>query len=156
MTLMRKHPSPAVNDFQHEINRMFDQFFGNGGEVAQGEGAEAVAQATWRPRVDISEDKDNYFVHAELPGLTKDDVKVHVENNQLVIEGERQFEETKDDKERNYHRVERAYGHFHRSFRLPENTDLNKIDAKFNSGVLDISIPKTEESKPKQIDVKVK
>jgi HSP20 family protein len=106
---------------------------------------------TWAPRADIHETKDDYLVQLDLPGMDKKDVKIKVEDNFLSISGERKSEQqTGDDK---YHRVERFSGTFSRSFRLYKDVDAAKIKAKFNNGVLEIRIPKAEETKPKEIAI---
>ena len=109
---------------------------------------------SWSPRVDVVEEKDAYKLHAELPGLEKKDINVAVDNGVLTISGERAFE-SKDEKDDSYRHYERSYGTFTRSFKLPEHVDVNKIKASHKNGVLELSIPKTELAKPKQIEVKV-
>jgi HSP20 family protein len=103
--------------------------------------------------VDIVEHDTEYLIKAELPGVKKDDVKVTVQDDVLTITGERTFE--KEEKGRKYHRVERAYGRFARSFTLPEDSDGNKVAAEFNDGVLKVHLPKSERAKPKSIEVKI-
>jgi HSP20 family protein len=104
--------------------------------------------------VDIKEDENNIIVEADLPGLEKKDINVHVENNTLSISGAREVK--KEEKEKGWHRSERQYGKFERSFYLGENVDSQKIKAEFDKGVLKISVPKKEEAKPKAIDIEVK
>jgi HSP20 family protein len=106
-----------------------------------------------RPLVDITEDEKEYVIKAELPEVKKEDVKVSVENGTVAISGERKFE--KEEKGRKYHRVERAYGSFMRSFTLPEGAAGDKVSADFKEGVLTVHLPKSPEAKPKAIDVKV-
>ncbi len=105
------------------------------------------------PRVDIKENKTNYKIVAELPGLEKDDVKVEVNDHILTIEGEKK--EEKEEKEDGYYRVERSYGSFHRSFGLPEDIKEEKIEAGFKNGVLTLTIPRSKEQKAKQINITV-
>ena len=106
------------------------------------------------PRVDITEDDNNLFVHAELPGMSKDQVKVSVnEDRLLTIQGEKKKEEKKEDK--SLIRIERNFGSFTRSFSLPENVDVENISAKFENGVLELSLKKIEPPKPKEIEVKI-
>ena len=107
----------------------------------------------WAPAVDIAEDDKEYLVKAELPEVRKEDVKVTVENGLLSISGERKFE--KEENGRKYHRVERAYGSFVRSFSLPDDVDTDKVEAKYSDGVLRVHVAKSEAAKPKQIEVKV-
>jgi HSP20 family protein len=133
---------------QREMNRMFNSFFGRNSQD------EDSVLASWAPAVDISERDDQYLVKVELPGVNKDDVKITLESNMLTIRGEKK--EEKDEKKENYHRVERNYGSFQRSFTLPTAVKNDKIDASYKDGVLIIALPKAEEAKPKQIEVKVK
>ena len=102
---------------------------------------------------DISEDEKEYLIKTELPDLKREDVKVTVENGVLTISGERKFE--KEEKKRKYHRVERGYGSFARSFTLPDDAEGNMVKAEFKNGVLMVHLPKNEKAKPKQIEVKV-
>lgn len=107
---------------------------------------------TWAPLVDIEEDKDAFTVTAELPGMKKDDINISIDDNTLVISGKR--ESKKEEKEKTYHRVERSYGSFYRAISLPRDIDENRIKAAFNEGVLEISLPKSDKSKTKQIEIK--
>jgi HSP20 family protein len=110
-------------------------------------------KAQWAPLVDISEDDQEYTIKAELPGLEKDQVRVTVENGTLLIAGERVSEN--EEKNRKYHRVERAHGSFLRSFALPDDADGTSIRAEFKNGVLKVHLPKAEAAKPKRIEIKV-
>jgi HSP20 family protein len=130
------------------MNRLFDNFFR--GDIRD----EDSTLMAWTPAVDISEHDDEYLVKVELPGVNKEDVKITLESNILTIRGEKKQE--KETKNENYHRVERNYGSFQRSFTLPTVVKSDKIDAVYKDGVLSISLPKAEEAKPKQIEVKVK
>jgi len=129
------------------MNRMLDTFF-RGGVVDDGSFG-----GFWSPAVDIREREDVYLVEVELPGLTKDDVKITMENNILTIHGEKKQE--KEEKRGNYHRAERVYGAFQRSFALPSSVKNDKIEAQYKNGILTITLPKVEEAKPKAIEVKV-
>ncbi|MBD3391775.1 MAG: Hsp20 family protein [Chitinivibrionales bacterium] len=113
-----------------------------------------MTSTSW-PRVDITEDKNAYHLKADLPGMSKDDIKVNVENGVLSITGEKKEEKKEHEKGRFYH-YERSYGSFSRSFNLPEDTDPARIEASYNNGVLDLTLAKSEKAKPKAIDVKVK
>ena len=115
---------------------------------------EIMATGDWAPRVDIAETDKEFTIKAEIPDVKKEDVKISVENGVLSIKGERKQE--KEEKDKKFHRVERFYGTFTRSFSLPDNVDENKIEAAFKDGVLNLQIPKTEEEKPKALEVKVK
>ena len=125
-----------------------------GRRPAKGEGEkEAISVAEWSPLVDITEDEKEYLIKAELPEMKKDDVKLTVENNVLCISGERKYE--KEEKDKKYHRVERAYGSFMRSFTLPDDADGTKVAAEYKDGILKVHLPKSEKAKPKSIEVKV-
>src|ERR1044071_10359667 len=114
---------------------------------------DAVQGGAWAPAVDVAEETDKIVVKVEVPGMNENDLKVSFEDSLLTISGERQFER-KDD--RNYHRIERTYGSFVRTFSLPRSVDANRISANYVNGVLEIEIPKLEEAKPKQIQINVK
>ena len=108
----------------------------------------------WAPRVDIAETETEFVIKAEIPEVKKEDVKISVEDGALKISGERKQE--KEEKDKKFHRVERFYGSFMRSFILPDNIDESKIEATFKDGVLNVALPKTEKAKPKALEVKVK
>lgn len=114
---------------------------------------ESLTVSQWAPTVDIIEDDNAYCIKAELPGLTKDNVKVTVENGQLTISGQREFK--KEEKGQRYHRIERAYGNFVRSFTLPDDANNGKVSAEFKDGVLTVHVAKSEHARPKLIEVKV-
>jgi HSP20 family protein len=120
---------------------------GNGGK-------EALTVAQWSPLVDITEDEKEYLIKAELPDMKKEDVRLTVENEVLAISGERKFE--KEEKEKKYHRTERAYGSFVRSFSLPKDADGSKVSADFKDGMLHVHLPKSEKAKPKAIEITVR
>lgn len=146
MALVRFDPFRDLMDLQHRINRLFE-------EVWRGE-TEELAPATWSPLVDIYEDSESIVIEADLPGLSKEQVSVNVKDNTLTIEGERRLEHQQ--KRDSYHRLERAYGSFTRSFPLPSSVNVEGIQAEFKDGVLRIHLPKREEAKPRQIAVEVK
>jgi len=112
---------------------------------------EEVMSGAWAPHVDIFENKDNLVLEAELPGMNRDDFELSFENNVLTLKGERKFEK-KTDKD-NYHRIERAYGSFTRSFTLPQTVTAEGARAEFNNGVLQVSLPKREETKARKIEI---
>jgi HSP20 family protein len=114
---------------------------------------EQFSLTEWTPPVDIAEDDKEYTIKAELPGVNKEDVKVTVEGGVLSITGERKSE--KEEKDKKYHRIERSYGSFIRSFTLPEGTASDKIGAEFKDGILKLHLPKDEKAKPKAVDVKI-
>lgn len=134
------------DDLRRMESRLFEPFFRF--PVFQ----EEMQGATWNPPVDVLEEKDRIFVKVEVPGIDENNLKVTYEDGLLTVTGERQFER-KDD--RNYHRIERAYGSFTRTFSLPRSVDPSQIVADYRNGVLEISIPKREEAKPKQIAINV-
>jgi len=147
--LTRWDPFKELDELQNRLSTLF----GRAPVRRQEGGKEAMTVAEWSPLVDISEDDKEYVIKAELPEVKKEDVKVTVENDVLTITGERKFE--KEEKGRKYHRVERAYGNFVRSFTLPDDADANKVNAEFKDGVLKVRVTKSESAKPKQIEVKV-
>jgi HSP20 family protein len=116
-------------------------------------GKESMTITEWAPSVDISEDDKEWLVKADLPEVKKEEVKVTVENGVLTITGERKFE--KEEKDKKYHRIERSYGNFLRSFTLPDAADGSKVNAEFKDGVLKVHLPKSEKAKPKMVEVKV-
>jgi HSP20 family protein len=149
MALIRWTPGREIVGIQDEMNRMFDSFFGMPRRVENDDRA-----LYWTPRVNVDETDAQFEVTAELPGLNKEDVKIEVKDHVLTFTGEKKIE--KDKKDRNVHIYERGYGKFCRTFTLPDNVDVDKIGAEFEDGILHIDIPKTEEAKPRQIEVQVK
>jgi HSP20 family protein len=145
--LTKWNPFRELEEIQNRLGSMF------GRTPLRALGEEKMTVSEWMPLVDIIEDEKEYMIKAELPEVKKEDVKVTVENGTLSITGERKFE--KEEKGKKYHRVERAYGSFMRSFTLPEGTTADKVSAEFKDGVLKVHLPKSEEVKPKSIDVKV-
>jgi HSP20 family protein len=151
-------PSGSREGFIFDPFRNFEErmrrFFGEGYDPFGRFGEESWSLATWAPACDIYETENEIVVKAELPEVKKEDVKVSVENNILTIHGERKISE--ETKRENYHRLERSYGEFTRSFTLPSFVDTGKINAEFKDGMLRVTMPKREEAKPKQVEVKVK
>jgi HSP20 family protein len=121
--------------------------------ATNGEKKEAITVTEWSPLVDITEDEKEYLVKADLPEMKKEAIKINLHDDVLSISGDRQYE--KEEKGKKYHRVERAYGSFMRSFTLPEDADGSKINAEYKDGVLKVHLPKSEKAKPKAIEVKV-
>jgi HSP20 family protein len=115
--------------------------------------AETLELPEWSPQVDISEDEKEYLVKADLPEMKKEDIKVTFENGLLSISGERKTE--KEEKKKTYHRIERSYGKFERTFTMPEDADATKLAAEFKDGVLKVRMPKNPAEKPKPIQIKV-
>lgn len=144
MALVRWDPYRELTSFADRFNRAF-------GSVSGRERDEEVGFGAWIPPVDIAEDRDKMLVTAELPGFKEDEVQIQMEGNLLTIRGERKFEREKEG--RNYHRVERSYGQFVRSFSLPNNVDRENIRANFHNGLLEIELPKREDAKPREIKI---
>ena len=142
-------PMKELSSLQNRMNRVFEETFGS--PLYRGE---QPGVGTWSPAVDIFETGDEIIVKAEVPGLAKDQIHVEVENGELTLHGERKFE--REVKEENYHRVERTYGAFHRSFALPGTVDAEKVKAEMKDGILEVRLGKREQAKPKQITVAVK
>ncbi|PYQ10670.1 MAG: heat-shock protein Hsp20 [Acidobacteria bacterium] len=136
-------------DLQHHLTTLF----GRAPIRTPSDKEEALTVAKWAPLVDIVEHDNEYLIKAELPEVKKDDVKVTVQEDVLTITGERTLE--KEEKGRKYHRVERAYGRFARSFTLPEDADGNKVAAEFKDGVLKVHLPKSARAQTKSIEVKI-
>jgi len=147
-TLARFEPLGELEQLQNRLSTLFGR-----APARRGDGREDLAMADCAPLADITEDDKEYIIKTELPDVKKEDVKVTVENGVLTIAGERKFE--KEEKKKKYHRVERAYGRFIRSFTLPDDADPGKVKADFKDGVLTVHLPKSEHAKAKQIEVKV-
>lgn len=146
MALIRRRqawtPFREMEEMAHRFNKLLAEWPAageNGGEREQ------LALTQWSPSVNVSETDDSYHIEAELPGCKKDDVKVTFDQGVLTIEGERR--EEREEKDKRFHRREASYGSFMRRFSMPENADEEKIDAKFEDGMLRIDIPKTEKAK---------
>ena len=145
MTITRWDPFRDLHGLQDRMNRLFE-------DAGRGWRAEEPAATTsWSPAVDIYETDNEITVKAELPGLEQKDITLSLENNVLTLKGERRFE--KETKQENYHRIERSYGGFSRSFAIPATVDDDKIKADYKDGVLMIALPKKELVKPKQIKI---
>jgi HSP20 family protein len=142
--LVTYDPFRELRSLQRDVDRLFRGTFERGGsEMISGQ---------WNPSVDISENKDSIVLEAELPGMSPDDVNISIENNVLTIQGERRFEKKQD--EDNFHRVERSYGSFTRSFTLPPTVSSENVDAAFENGMLRLTLAKREEAKPRKIEIK--
>jgi HSP20 family protein len=136
-----------------ELQSRFTKLFGLRPARTENGGRELMTITEWAPSVDIIENEKEYLVKADLPEIRKEEVKVTVENGVLTITGERKFE--KEEKDKKYHRIERSYGNFLRSFTLPDGADGSKASAEFQDGVLKVHLPKSEKAKPKAVEVKV-
>lgn len=152
MTLIKYNPMRELIEVEREFNKIFSDFDRRFGFSRRRDDDSELEEASWSPLTDIYEDNENFQVKLDLPGVNKEDVNISYSNGQLTINGERKQEtETENHK---YHRVERSYGKFYRSFDLPKEINDDKIDAEFINGQLNIVIPKTEKAKPRMIDVK--
>lgn len=148
MTLVRWDPFRELEDMSERLNRMFSR-----PAVPPKNGKESLTVADWIPTVDISETDGEYVIKAELPDVKKEDVKITLEDGVLTLTGERRQE--KEEKSTKYHRVERSYGSFVRSFSLPDLVDETKVKAEYRDGMLNLHLPKSEKAKPRAIEVKV-
>ena len=145
MNIIKYDPFREMRSLQDEVNRLFASSF------SRNEGSDLMRGA-WNPQVDIFENKDQIVLEAELPGMKSEDVNISIENNVLTIHGERKFE--KKDEGDNFHRVERSYGSFTRSFTLPPTVSSENAEAEFENGILRLTLAKREEAKPRRIEIK--
>ena len=146
MNLVKWNPWREMDTFSNRLNSFFDSRFFPSVWFSEESGLR-----DWRPVVDIYDEDDKIVIKAEIPGVDKDKINVDVKDGILTLTGERSYEN--EAKEENYHRRERAFGRFERSFALPDGLDSDKIDADYKDGVLRIEIPKPEEKKPKKIEI---
>jgi HSP20 family protein len=146
MAIIKYNPLHEMMGLSGRLNQMFEELggFETGSDIT----------SAWSPAVDVYESENTIEIKADLPGMTEKDIDITVENNSLYIKGERKFEN--EEKRENYHRVERQYGSFYRSFQLPNTVDVTKINANFKNGILELTLPKREETKPKKISINVK
>ena len=148
--ITRWDPFKELEDLQNRMATLF----GRAPVRKEAGKEEAMTVADWAPLVDITEDEKEYLIKAELPEVKQEEVRVSLQDDVLSISGERKFE--KEEKGKKYHRVERAYGSFSRSFSLPQDADSGKVQAEFKDGVLKVHLAESEKAKPKSIEVKVK
>ncbi|KRT74424.1 MAG: Heat shock protein Hsp20 [Deltaproteobacteria bacterium CSP1-8] len=142
-------PFRDLSAIQERMNQIFED------ALARSRGREeGLRTGMWTPAVDIYENNDSVVVKAELPGVERDQISVEVKDGILTLRGERKFE--KEVKEESYHRIERSYGNFQRSFSLPVSVEQDQVTARFKDGVLEVILPKKEQARPKQIQVDVK
>lgn len=146
MTIVRYDPFRDLRTLQEEVNRLFST------NLTRAFGDEGIGRGAWAPSVDIYENKDQIVLEAELPGMKQEDFDLSIENNVITLRGERKFEKT--DETDNYHRVERSYGSFTRSFTLPQTVSAEGATADYSNGVLRVTLPKREETKARRIEVK--
>ena len=145
MAIIRWDPFRDLVTLREKMNRLFEDAF-----TSRGEEKDLIA-SSWTPSVDIYETETNLVLTAELPGIDEKDIEIKIEDNTLTLKGERKFE--KETKEENYHRLERAFGSFYRSFTLPHHVDQDKITAESENGILRITMPKKPELKPKKVKI---
>jgi HSP20 family protein len=149
----RWNPFKEMEDLQNRLFGLLHRGYGKQSLRGEGDAEESISVCGWTPLVDVSEDDKGYVIKAELPEVKKEDVRVTLENGVLTVSGERKFE--KEEKDRRYHRIERAYGTFTRSFTMPEDAEANHVTANFRDGVLNVRITKSEKARPRSIEVKV-
>lgn len=142
MALVRWDPIRELDSLQGDMNRLFDRFF---------EGRTANGSRRWIPPMDLVETEDHLVLRGDLPGLAEDDVDIEIKDNVLTVSGERKTEN--EEKNEGYFRVERAFGSFSRSLTLPPGVDADKVEAKFDKGVLEVLIPKPAEAKPTRVQI---
>ena len=147
MAIMRFDPFRDLAILQDRMNRLFNDSYGPRRDD------DLMNRGTWTPAVDIYEVDGALVLKAELPGMQREDIDVNIENNTLTIRGERKLD--KEIKQESFHRVERAYGSFERSFSLPNTVDPAKVAAEFKNGVLAVTLPVREEAKPRSINIEV-
>ena len=145
MNLMRWEPYRDIATLQDRLNRAL------GSGLGRSDRNDEMNLAAWAPPVDITEEKDRIVITAELPGFQENQIEIQSENGMLTLRGERKFENEHDGK--SYHRVERSYGQFVRTFSLPNNVDREKIKADFSNGLLRVELPKREDAKPRTIKI---
>jgi HSP20 family protein len=145
MAIVRYDPFRDLRTLQEEVNRLFST------NMTRAFDDEGIGRGAWAPSVDIYENKDQIVLEAELPGMKQEDFDLSIENNVLTLRGERKFEKTEETD--NYHRVERSYGSFTRSFTLPQTVSAEGANAEYNNGVLRVTLPKREETKARRIQV---
>ncbi len=145
MDVVRFRPRSHLPVASDDLDRAFDRLMRGWMDSS------AFSVFDWSPSVDVAETKDEIVVKAEIPGVSKDDIDLTIENNRLMISGEKRQEEHEEGK--NYYRTERSYGSFRRIFNLPAQADAEKVSASYDDGVLTVKIPKSEVAKGKKIDI---
>ncbi|HEV2835039.1 MAG TPA: Hsp20/alpha crystallin family protein [Pyrinomonadaceae bacterium] len=146
MSIVRYDPFRDLRTLQEEVNRLFST------NLTRSFDDEGIGRGAWAPSVDIYENKDQIVLEAELPGMKQEEFDLSIENNVITLRGERKFEKTEESD--NYHRVERSYGSFTRSFTLPQTVSAEGATAEYNNGVLRVTLPKREETKARRIEIK--
>ncbi len=140
-------PFRELNEVQNQVSSLLSRRFGNGWST------EPTIQPDWAPAVDITEDENSFQIQADLPDVKKEDVEVSVEKGILTISGERKQE--KEEKKQKYHRMERTWGRYERSFQLPDGVNADKVDAQFKNGVLTLRVPKTKQYKEEHRKIEI-
>src|SRR5271167_3782549 len=148
MAVIRWDPFREVAVLQNRMNSLFQDY-----SLNQGGDNDPLTTASFAPPVDIYEDEHKILLKLEVPGMKQEDLDVRIENNLLTVRGERKFE--KEEKEENFHRIERRYGTFYRAFTLPTTIDSENVKAEYDSGVLKLELNKRAEAKPKQVKIGV-
>jgi HSP20 family protein len=141
--LTRRTPNRTLRNLQREVDSLFDRFFNRTGDER--------SSAVWAPQTDLVETDEDVQLRLDVPGMSKEDIDINLQNGTLTVSGERTSERT--DEGEDYVRVERAFGNFHRTFTLPDAVDHENIEATYEDGVLSINVPKTEESTRRQIEI---
>jgi HSP20 family protein len=152
MALVRWDPTRELSSLQSEMNRLFSTFFDSPASTGSTGNGQSAARR-WYPAMDLVESDDHFVLRVDLPGLSEDDVKIEVENDTLVVSGERK--ETHEQKREGFYRLERSMGAFSRSLSLPEGIDADQVSASFDRGVLEVRIPKPEQRKPRRVEISV-
>jgi HSP20 family protein len=142
MTLVRRKPLSDTPVFQDDVSRLFDEIWRRGRNSDLG---------SWAPAIDLTESETEFKMMVELPGMTKDDVKITLNDNMVTLRGEKKASD--ESKKENWLQVERTYGAFERSFQLSSLVDKTKVNAKFENGVLTVTLPKSEDSRPREISI---
>ena len=148
MNIIKWDPFRELEDISRQLNRVFGRL-----PSRLEPDRELMAMADWTPNVDITETDTEYVIKGEIPGVKKEDVKITIENGMITLRGERKQE--KEEKDKKFHRIERSYGSFMRSFRLPDNVDESAVKAEFKDGMINVTLPKAAKSKAKSVEVSI-
>lgn len=147
MTRLSRTRNRNVSGLQNEIDRVFDRFFPSRNRDEDSPSQDAV----WRPRMDLIETEEAYRIHLDMPGMSRDELNISYQDNELVVSGERTNDRLGEGEE--YVRVERSFGHFRRTFTLPRTVEADNISATYDNGELTLTVPKTEQVKPREIEI---
>jgi HSP20 family protein len=148
MAVIRWEPAREISSLQQEVNRLFGTFF----DAPTGAG-NGIGARRWIPAMDLVEEGEQYVLRADLPGVREEDVKVELDDDVLTISGERKSEH--EERRDGYHRIERASGSFSRSLTVPDGVDPERVQARFENGVLEVRVPKPEQRKPRRVAISV-